>query len=48
MKNWAARDAKTGETLNLGLCGGCGLVQQVELPTDEELRIYYSHNYRED
>lgn len=22
MKNWASRDAKTGETLNLGLCGG--------------------------
>lgn len=48
MKNWASRDAKTGETLNMALCGGCGLVQQVDLPTDEELRIYYSHNYRED
>lgn len=48
MKNWTSKDAKSGETLYLGLCGGCGLVQQVDLPTDEELRIYYSHNYRED
>ena len=48
IKNWASKDAKTGETLNMALCGGCGLVQQLNLPTDEELRIYYSHNYRED
>lgn len=48
IKNWAAKDAKTGETLHMALCGGCGLVQQSTLPTDEELKIYYSHNYRED
>lgn len=48
IRNWTAKDAKTGETLQMALCGGCGLVQQSTLPTDEELKIYYSHNYRED
>lgn len=48
VRTWIASDAKSGESLELGLCGGCGLVQQTTLPTDEELRIYYSHNYRED
>ena len=32
----------------MALCLVCGLVQQSELPSDEELRIYYSHNYRRD
>ena len=45
---WTAKDAKSGEALEMGLCGGCGLVQQVCLPSDEALKIYYSHNYRED
>lgn len=45
---WASKDAKSGEQLEMGLCGACGLVQQTQLPTDEELRIYYSHHYRED
>lgn len=48
IRNWTAKDAKTGDTLMMALCGGCGLVQQSTLPTDEELKIYYSHNYRED
>lgn len=47
-RHWLVKDAKTSETLNMGLCGGCGLVQQMNLPSDQELKIYYSHNYRED
>lgn len=38
IRNWTAKDAKTGETLQMALCGGCGLVQQSTLPTDEELK----------
>lgn len=48
IQSWTAQDAKSGERLSMALCGGCGLVQQSELPTDEALKIYYSHNYRED
>lgn len=48
IKNWTARDAKTGENLDIAICGGCGLVQQSTVPSDEELKIYYSHNYRQD
>lgn len=32
----------------MAVCRGCGLVQQTQMPSDEELRIYYSHNYRRD
>jgi len=42
------RDAKSGEPLTVTLCEGCGLVQQTPMPTDHELRIYYSHHYRTD
>lgn len=45
---WSVKDAKSDETLEMFMCGSCALVQQANLPTDEELRIYYSHNYRED
>ncbi|MDH4395012.1 MAG: class I SAM-dependent methyltransferase [Limnobacter sp.] len=48
ISNWSSKDAKSGESLQMALCGACGLVQQTQLPTDEELRIYYSHHYRED
>ena len=48
IKHCRTKDAKSGENLAMALCGTCGLVQQLKLPTDEELRIYYSHNYRED
>jgi len=48
IEHWTARDAKSGESLSMALCGGCGLVQQSVLPTDDALKIYYSHNYRED
>lgn len=46
--SWFVKDAKSVESLEMFMCGSCALVQQVNLPTDEELRIYYSHNYRED
>ena len=42
------RDAKSGESLSISVCSGCGLVQQTSMPSDEDLRIYYSHNYRKD
>lgn len=45
---WVVKDAKSTEALNMAMCKGCSLVQQVNLPSDEELKIYYSHNYRED
>lgn len=47
-KTWTVKDAKSKETLQMGLCSNCGLVQQTLLPTDDELKVYYSHNYRED
>lgn len=47
-EHWTAKDAKSGEILNMSLCTQCGLVQQTSLPSDEALRIYYSHHYRED
>jgi 2-polyprenyl-3-methyl-5-hydroxy-6-metoxy-1,4-benzoquinol methylase len=30
------------------LCTACGLVQQSDIPTQDQLRIYYSHHYRTD
>lgn len=47
-KPFIKKDAKSGDSLSISLCIGCGLIQQTELPNDEELRIYYSHNYRRD
>lgn len=41
-------DAKTSEKLRVSLCEKCGLIQQNPLPSTEELKIYYSHNYRLD
>jgi transcription elongation factor Elf1 len=41
-------DAKSKEQLELAFCKECGLVQQKNIPTDDELKIYYSHNYRQD
>lgn len=32
----------------MGVCARCGLVQQLDVPSDEALRIYYSHHYRQD
>lgn len=42
------RDAKTGAALAVFFCDCCGLVQQSPIPTDHDLRIYYSHHYRAD
>lgn len=47
-QRWTCTDAKSREQLQLGLCQNCGLVQQVVMPGDDALKIYYSHNYRED
>ena len=42
------RDAKTGEALLVVRCVGCGFVSQMEPPCRDDLKIYYSHNYRVD
>lgn len=42
------KDAKSSERLLVSLCEKCGLVQQNPIPSIEELRVYYSHNYRQD
>jgi len=42
------KDAKSKEILSIAFCQSCGLVQQAEIPSDEVLKIYYSHNYRTD
>ena len=41
-------DAKSKSPLAISFCNDCSLVQQAEIPSDEELKIYYSHNYRQD
>lgn len=42
------RDAKSRKSLLVYMCETCGLVQQSPMPTEHELRIYYSHHYRTD
>jgi 2-polyprenyl-3-methyl-5-hydroxy-6-metoxy-1,4-benzoquinol methylase len=46
--NFVRTDAKTNVQLNLIYCSSCSLVQQKDLPSDAELNLYYSHNYRHD
>lgn len=41
-------DAKGKTSLNITNCLNCSLIQQKDIPTDEDLKIYYSHNYRQD
>ncbi len=41
-------DAKSSMELIVSLCEKCGLIQQTPIPTDEELREYYSKDYRVD
>lgn len=41
-------DAKTSERLIVSLCSQCGLVQQTPSPSSHELKLYYSHHYRQD
>ena len=42
------KDAKSNSFLNISHCLNCSLIQQKDIPTDDELKIYYSHNYRQD
>ena len=44
----ASSDSKTGSELKVAVCNLCGFVQQLNPPSDCELRAYYSHNYRQD
>ena len=44
----ATRDSKSNAPLVVQLCERCGLVQQRDIPSDQELRSYYSHHYRSD
>ena len=46
--SWDQTDAKSGAPLPVSICKRCSLVAQTQLPTDDELQIYYSHNYRVD
>ncbi len=45
---WSVKDAKSGERLRMGECSACSLVQQLDLPSEQALHIYYSHHYRQD
>ncbi len=47
-ENISQIDTKTSEKLRVSLCLQCGLIQQNPLPTTQELKTYYSHNYRLD
>lgn len=47
-ENVSHKDAKSSEQLLVSLCEKCGLVQQNPIPSVEDLRVYYSHNYRHD
>ena len=42
------RDTKSGKPISVSFCQQCGFVQQTDIPTDTELKVYYSHNYRTD
>jgi len=42
------KDAKSNTSLDITHCLNCGLIKQKDIPTDEDLKIYYSHNYRQD
>ena len=44
---WKVKDSKDKKILSIAFCQNCGLVQQFDLPTDESLKTYYSHQYRE-
>ena len=45
---WSVTDAKSGERMRMGACATCSLVQQMDLPSEEALHIYYAHHYRQD
>lgn len=41
-------DCKSGKELNVFLCNRCGLIQQLPLPSSDELKRYYATEYRMD
>lgn len=47
-KTISEKDAKTSETLIVSMCQNCGLIFQNPIPTEQELKSYYSHHYRVD
>lgn len=47
-KTVSTKDAKSGDSLNVSICQSCGMVQQDPIPTDAELKAYYSTEYRQD
>ena len=46
--HWQVTDAKSAEPMRLGTCADCSLVQQLDIPSEEALHIYYAHHYRQD
>lgn len=44
----STQDAKSSGKLLVAMCKQCGLVQQSPIPSIDELKVYYSHNYRLD
>lgn len=47
-KKTSSKDAKSSEYLLVSMCCNCGLVQQNPIQSHDKLKIYYSHNYRND
>ncbi|NOY72958.1 MAG: class I SAM-dependent methyltransferase [Gammaproteobacteria bacterium] len=45
-KKISSKDARSSEYLLVSMCCNCGLVQQNSIPSHDELKVYYSHNYR--
>ena len=48
LKQISTKDAKSGGLLSVSVCISCGMVQQDPVPTEEELKSYYSTEYRHD
>lgn len=48
LSHFVKKDAKSQTLLGMTSCLKCSLIQQKDIPSDEELKIYYSHNYRQD
>ncbi len=46
--NFEKSDAKNRTKLQISYCQKCSLIQQKDIPSNDDLRIYYSHNYRQD
>ena len=44
----SSQDSKSGSGLRVVVCKSCGFVQQLCPPHENELRVYYSHSYRQD